>query len=317
MKKLFILPLLAITFNACSTIDNPQVGKFYCFDTMVEAKIYDINTKQMSGIDDLLRSYDALTDNYRDRDVNNVYTINNTNEDVVVDEKLYNLLTLAFDMKNRGITYFNPLVGSLSEKWKSVLRNGETLDSVVINEELSKINTSELVFKDNNTVQRIGDAEIDLGAIAKGYVLDEIHEYLKSINSKQYLINAGSSSILLGEKNTKDGLFSIGLKDLPNKYLQLKNCVISTSSISEQGVTINGVTYSHIINPLNGSAINLHDAVIVVSQDGYLGDVMSTNMMNNTIDEIKSFETQFNLKTIVIDDGKVSYQHPDLGVSSH
>lgn len=317
MKKLFILPLLAITFNACSTTGNPHVGKFYCFDTMVEVKLYDTNKNKMRDIHSILESYDALTDNYHARDINNVYTINHTNDEVAIDVKLYKLLQTSFSMKEQGITYFNPFVGSLSEKWKTALANGETLSSEVINSELSKINESSLLFKDNNTVQRVGSAEIDLGAIAKGYVLDEVHEYLNSIDSKQYLINAGSSSILLGEKNTKDGLFNIGLKDLDNAYLKMKNCVISTSSVSEQGVTIGEATYSHIINPTTGSAINLHDAVIVISNDATIGDVMSTNMMNNTIDEIKAFETALNLKTIVIDNGQVSYKNENVEVLYH
>ena len=134
---------------------------------------------------------------------------------------------------------------------------------------------------------------------------------------KQYLINGGSSSLLLGEKNTKDGLFTIGLKDLNNAYLKLKNCFISTSSISEQGVKIGDITYSHIINPNTGSAINENDAVIVISDNGALGDALSTSMMNNTVDEITAIETQYNVQTIVIKNNKVIYKNSGIEVSYH
>ena len=176
------------------------------------------------------------------------------------------------------------------------------------------LSASSLVFKDDNKIQRLGEAEIDLGGIAKGYTLDRAKDYLDNKGYKNYLIDGGSSSILLGEKNSKDGLFSVGLKDLSNSYLKLKNCFVSSSSISEQGVVIDNVTYSHIINPVSGSAINENDAVIVVSDTGYYGDAMSTSLMMNTIEEIKTIEVEHNIKTIVMKNGQIAYRNEGLEV---
>ena len=129
-----------------------------------------------------------------------------------------------------------------------------------------------------------------------------------------YLIDDGRSSILLGEKKSKDGLFTVGVNDVSGAYLKLKNCFVSTSGLSVQGVEIDGVKYSHIVNPIDGSAINKHDAVIVISDKGYFGDALSTSLMLNTIEEIKDIETKHNVKTIVVDNGKVSYCHTDIEV---
>ena len=179
------------------------------------------------------------------------------------------------------------------------------------------MNSSQVLFKDNNVIQKIGDAEIDLGGIAKGYALDKAYEYLKEKEIKNYLINAGNSSILLGEKNTDDGYFTVGLNDIENAYLKLKDCVISTSSKSVQGVKIGDITYSHIINPVDGSAINENDAVIVISDKGYLGDALSTSMMMNSIDEIKAIEQIQNVKTIVIKNNNIIYKNADIEVLYH
>jgi thiamine biosynthesis lipoprotein len=111
-------------------------------------------------------------------------------------------------------------------------------------------------------VTRVGEAEIDLGGIAKGYALDIAKQYLDSKKVTKYIIDAGSSSILLGEKDTKDGLFNIGLKDIKNAYLKAKNCFVSTSGTSEQLTVIDGVKYSHIVNPKTGSVVSLHVSVI-------------------------------------------------------
>ena len=231
-----------------------------------------------------------------------------------VSSELYNLLKTAFTVKDEGAVNFNPFIGSLSKKWKEALENKTVLSDEIISSELTKMNSSSLEFLDNNKVKRNGDAEIDLGAIAKGYAIDRVYEYLKENEITHYLVDAGSSSILIGEKQSEDGYYSVGLANLPNAYLNLKNCVISTSSNSRQNTVIDGVTYSHIINPNNGSAVNVHDAVIVISEKGYYGDAISTSLVNASLDEIKEVEVNHNIKTIVIDDNKIAYKHESFEV---
>ena len=83
-------------------------------------------------------------------------------------------------------------------------------------------------------------------------------------------------------------------------------------SRAEQGVTINGVRYSHIVNPKTGSAVTNYDEVIVINDNGTYGDAFSTSMMFNTIEEIKQLEEKLNLKTIVIKDQQIIYKHEGI-----
>ncbi len=313
-KKIIFLSLLPIALTSCSTNNSVIESKVFCFDTMVDVRLYEGNKEDVKAIETTLKSLSKVSDNYINSAFDGVYALNQTNEEITVDSNLYQMLEASLEATSHGATYFNPLCGSLSKKWKESLENKQILSETVINEELEKMNNSSITLKDNNVVQRTGEAEIDLGGIAKGFALDEIKSYLEDKQIKQYLINAGSSSILLGEKNTKNGLFNVSLKEVNNTYIELKNCVISTSSIYEQGVTINGVTYSHIINPVTGSAINKQDGVIVISNDGAFDDALSTSMMNNTIDEIKALETELNVQTIVIKDKKIAYSNPSIEV---
>ena len=318
MKKIaYLLPLFAIALTSCSTNNKVIESKVFCFDTLVEAKLYDGKNEHIKEVEKILNNISDLTDNYELKSNNVVYAINHTNEEMTIDEKLYSLIVDSLYMSYNVADYFNPLCGSLSKKWKESLAKKEILSETVINEELEKINNTVITFKENNVIQRTGEAEFDLGGVAKGYALDLVNNYLQENGVGSYLINAGSSSIALGEKQNKDGFFTVGLKEVKNAYIKAKNCFISTSSIYEQGVTIDGVTYSHIINPKTGSAINVNDGVIVISSNGAYGDVMSTSLMNNTIDEIKAIEQEHNIKTIVIKKNKIAYSHKDIEVKYH
>ena len=312
MKKV-ILPsiLLIVSLVGCTSGETVFQRKTYCFGTAVVSKLYDGRNEYLDHIEQILRTYDKVSD-YHLRDAQNIYDLNHIEGKsiTITSEELYDLLVTSFALKDE-LQYFDPLIGSLSDKWKESLAKKEVLSEEVIKEELDKIANTTVIIN-NHQFTKEGKAEIDLGGIAKGYVLDIVHDYLDDKQIKNYLIDAGSSSILLGEKKTKDGFFNISLKDIPSTYMKVKNCVVSTSGTSEQGVLINGVTYSHIINPYTGSAINNYDEVIVISSDGAFGDALSTSMMFNTLDEIKELETKYDVKTLVIKDKKVIYKNEGI-----
>ena len=315
--KLKILPfLLVIPLTACQQTPALE-SKVFCFDTVVESKLYQGNKSDLKEVENIFKFYDAISDNYQARDITNVYAINKTNNEIEIDPQLYELLKVSVNVKNEGAKYFSPFCGSIAKEWKKSLKDLQILDENVKYAELYKIRDASIIFKNDNKIERVGVAEIDLGGIVKGYALDIAKNYLDSKGISHYLLNAGSSSISIGEKKSKDGLFSVGLRDIENAYLKLKNCFVSTSGTSVQGVVIDGVTYSHIINPETGSAINNFDAVIVISDKGYYGDALSTSMMMNTIDEIKEIEQEHNVKTIVVKDKKIIYQNSELEVYYH
>ena len=310
--KFIILPLLIIPLTSC----NKEIKRnsFY-FDTYTETRLFEGNEEDLDNIDELFLKIDRLTDNYRSRNINNVYTINNTTEPVEVDSKLYEVLKASFCNCLEPLNYFNPLCGSLSKKWKESLENNTVLPQTTIDEELLKIASTSVEFLENNQIKKTGDAEIDLGAVAKGYALDKVKQYLDGKNYKKYLVDAGASSILLGEKNGGKK-FKIKVSNLDDTFLMLKNCFVSTSSYVNQKVEIDGVNYSHIINPKTGSAINENDAVIVISEKGYLGDILSTAFINESLDSIKELEKHYEVKTIVIKNNEMVYKNESIEVTN-
>ena len=327
MKLSRFLPLFVVASLTACSYQEVKYDTYFCFDTTVAMSIKTSNKTVFKELKNILSFYDKICDNYEARDIFNVYSLNHTNEVVCFDEskpvELYEIIESIYNLKDEGATYFNPLCGSLAKKWKDALVKKEVLDSVTIQEELDKMNNSSLVFGldgSTQTIQRVGDAELDLGAVAKGFALDACLAYLKNDqpNIVDYVIDAGSSSILLGE-NTRytnpsddNNDYKIKVKDLKDTYFTAHNCFISTSGSAEQGVEINGVTYSHIVNPFTGSVVPMNDTVIVLSEYGYYGDALSTSMVFNTVEEIKEIEKERNVQAIVIKNHEIIYKNEQI-----
>ena len=308
--SLFLFSLFSLSSCGNSFPFELKDTVYNVYGTYVSFSLYEGNNENINDIKEIIKKYDVLSDNYQERELTNVYTINHTNEEITVSTELYNLLETSFSVMSEA-EYFNPLLGSLNEKWKEALKNKEILSETVINEELTKINNSSFSLNEENKVQRLGEALIDLGGIAKGYLLDKVKEYLVSKNVSKYLIDAGRSSILLGEKEGGED-FVISISDLNHKRIRLKNSVLSTSGTSEQHVIIDGNTYSHIVNPFTGSALAQYDAIIVISDLAYKGDAFATSLMNNSIEEIKEIENNSNIKVIVAKGGEILYKNESI-----
>lgn len=312
-KKALIV-LMMFPLSSCgSNVLNLNV---HAFGTMNSMHLYDGSSQEdLDALENIISSLDQDTDNFEARGINNVYTINHTHEDVKVSENLYNLLKISDDLTTK-LEYFNMYCGGLANLWKEALETSQIPDEISIKEQLDIMNSTHLEFKDECTVQRVGEGQIDLGAIAKGFASDLCVNYLKEKEIPNYILSFGYSSVALGDDTYYGApLISVDFNKT-DYYVELDKCFISTSGVDEQHIKIGDKTYSHIVNPLTGNATPIYDMVSVISDCGYLADALSTVFMMRNLEAISQMEQEFNVKAIVFSNGKVIYHHPGIEVLS-
>ena len=138
--------------------------------------------------------------------------------------------------------------------------------------------------------------EIDLGAVAKGYIADKLKEYLKEQGVTSALLDLGGNILALGEKE-KNAPFTVAVKmpftDTGSFYttgslnkdniaqaLSVTDKSVVTSGIYERYREIDGKLYHHILDPGTGYPVdNSLASVTIISEDSLSGDLLSTSCL--------------------------------------
>ncbi len=128
--------------------------------------------------------------------------------------------------------------------------------------------------------------QLDFGGIAKGYIAQQVRDLLARRGQNRCLI-AIAGDIVAGDppldadgKETEG--WKIGVAPLdkpdgpPSRMLRLKNCSVSTSGDAFQFVEINGVRYSHIVDPQTGLGLTQRSSVTILAPDGADADGLAT-----------------------------------------
>lgn len=200
---------------------------------------------------------------------------------VRVGEDLYAVLELALRLARESGGAFDPTVGPLTRLWRAARTSG-TLPAPDVLERARALVGSEKVSLDSaaRTVRLAKRTmRLDLGAIAKGYVIDEALGALGRAGVRRALVEAGGD-IAVGDP--PPGLQGWRIEvpgatgELARRAGALANAAIATSGHAEQFIVIGGVKYSHVVDPRTGLGLTNGLSATVIAEDGALADALAT-----------------------------------------
>ncbi len=312
MKRIggIILVFFLCFLVSCTQPIKMDTYTFYAMDTFISLQFYNVDEYQQIGkeVEKIYLSYDQAANDFKESSIDNIYSLNQ-NRTAVISEELKELLEFSLKMKEETKGYFNPFIGRLSHLWKEALEENKLVSEEIIERELAIMKNTSLKIEENQ-VTLLGDGNLDLGGVAKGYATQKAKEYLDSIECHRYLLNAGSSNLVLGDK--AGGAFSVGLtRALKDGYfytLTLKDAAIATSSIREQHKKIDGNIYSHLLNPMTGKPADFYETLSIIGQDSSILDAYSTACFAMELETLKEFLSTKGLDFIVSKDGALLYK---------
>ena len=122
--------------------------------------------------------------------------------------------------------------------------------------------------------------KIDLGAIAKGYVVDQMVAVLRTGGIRRALVNAGGDMYALAapleKKAWRVGIRNPRSSNAVREVIGISSEAVATSGDYEKFFVIDGKRFSHIIDPRTGYSASGLASVTVIARTATEADALST-----------------------------------------
>lgn len=123
---------------------------------------------------------------------------------------------------------------------------------------------------------------IDLGGIAKGFIIDAIGKNIKSEGCPDYVVNIGGDLAISGISPQGEKVWNIGIRSPFSKenvigYFPYSGPAgIATSGNYERYIEIDGELFTHIVDPKTGRPVKNVLSVTVIAENALIADSWAT-----------------------------------------
>ena len=200
---------------------------------------------------------------------------------IPISPLLYELLDFSRRLAEATKGAFDPTLGPLTKLWRETRANRTLPDAEKLKAARASVGWQYFTLdpKSRTITLHRANMAFDLGGVAKGYAADLMLEALAEAGISQALITAGGDIRLGAAPPGREGwIVAIKTFDLSgnDEILTLSNAAVSTSGDLHQSVEIDGVKYSHILDPTTGLGLTRRIAASVIADNAKLSDALAT-----------------------------------------
>ena len=289
IKKLSaVLTASALLLTGCSgaksstQTDQDLTYTDMLFDTVIKIQILDpADESILDGLKKLCEKYYTMFSTTNTD--SELYKLNHANgQPFTVSSETANLIQEGIHYSELSGGAFDLTIEPVSALWDFKADKPTVPSSDAIAQAVSHVDYTKVDIQDNTVTLEDPEAGIDLGAIAKGYIADQVKTYLKKQGIKHAIINLGGNVDVIGTK--PDGSkYNIGIQKPFDESgeaitsVQLKDQTVVTSGIYERYFKKNEKLYHHILDPRTGYPCenNLY-SVSIITDSSTKADALST-----------------------------------------
>lgn len=272
--------------------NNPSVLKQVKFQGETQGTYYVVTYYDADGrnfqedIDSLLADFDLTASMWVENSI--ISKINRNDMDIKPNQLFINLFNISKEVYEESEGVFDPTVGPLVNAWGFGFTDRMKVDQHIVDSLLPLVGFSKVKLDNDRIIKNDPRIQFDFNAIAQGYSVDLLGEFLNEKGIKNFLIDIGGEVLAKGTKpdgelwkvgieNPKDNAqYGEGLKAI----VTLKNRAMATSGNYRKFYEENGVRYSHTIDPKTGYPVQ-HSilSVSVLADDCASADAWATTFM--------------------------------------
>ncbi|HMR15413.1 MAG TPA: FAD:protein FMN transferase [Mariniflexile sp.] len=222
----------------------------------------------------------------------------NRNETTTVDAHFIKVFNASKEIYKQTEGVFDPTIGGIVNAWdfgpEGKIAN---LDSLKIDSLMQSVGLNKVTLVGNN-IEKPQGTFIDFNAIAKGYGVDVIGEFLESKQVKNYLVEIGGEIRARGTNKEKQAPWKVGI-EMPHfdgeqsilEAIEMHDEAMATSGTYRKFKTdAEGNRYAHIIDTKTGypSKTNLL-SISVIAENCMVADGYATAFKAMGIEKVKTF----------------------------
>jgi len=309
MKTIFLLYCTSLLLYSCQTkIVNTKISG-PVFGTSYGITYYSETTKDFQKEFDSLFSVinKSLSTYKEDSEISKI----NRNQDTKVDghfKKVFNVSKQIFD-ETEGA--FDPTIGAVVNAWNFGPKGKVIgLDELKIDSLMTSVGFDKVRLLNDRVVKENPMTFLDFNAIAKGYGVDVVSQFLDSKNIQNYIVEIGGEIRCKGINMEKQKPWKVGVEK-PNfdgtqsliKAIDMHNEAMATSgTYRKYSIDENGNRYSHIIDTKTGypSKTNLL-SISVITDNCMYADAYATAFKAMGIEKVQQFlQTHPEFKVFLI-----------------
>jgi len=285
MKKILLLISLVFCLTGCKKVEYPVSDTDFLLNTVSTIDIYAYDGKEDPEviIDDCF-SYIRELEKILSRTVNNsdIAMLNKVNGGTVkISDETREVLEKSILYGELTEGAFDVTIARVSSLWDFVSGEEIVPEADVIKEAVETVDYKNIKMDGNNVYLENG-AEVDLGAIAKGYIADKAAEFLRDKGVTSAIVNLGGNNIVIGKNGER--AFRIGIQKPTattgefSGVANIEDMSIVTSGAYQRFFVKDGVTYHHILDPETGYPAESDIAsVSIICETSADADALSTS----------------------------------------
>jgi thiamine biosynthesis lipoprotein len=228
---------------------------------------------------------DIMTDYDSDSELSRLSRTSGQDQFVAVSPDLWVVLARARELAGQSQGAFDVTVGPYVNLWRHARAQRQLPDPARLAKARLAVGYTKMQLDPARHAIKLlaPDMRLDLGGIAKGYAVDQALRVLGRQGIASALVNGGGDMAVSGPPPGKKGwrieLPALDTTNAPAaQFVLLTNAGISTSGDLFQRLEINGVRYSHIVDPRTGIGLTDHSLVTVIAGDDFTADGLTKVM---------------------------------------
>lgn len=223
----------------------------------------------------------------------------NRNEAFAIDAHFKKVFDTSKEIYEATDGVFDPTIGILVNAWDFGPEGRVVaLDSLKIDSLMLSVGMDKLTLHQNTISKEHPSTFLDFNAIAKGYGVDVIAEFLDGQNIQNYLVEIGGEIRCKGQNFEKQKPWYVGVEQ---PHFDAEQSVLKTIPLYDEAMATSGTyrkfktdslgnRYSHILDAKTGypSKTNLL-SISVIAKDCMTADAYATAFKAMGLDKVKTF----------------------------